>query len=362
MSKFNPKEPYNDLPLLPPEFDFNDLEIWKKVNKANIALSRLSGEAKSIPNREVLIEPLSFREAVASSEIENINTTLDEAFEATYVDEKDLKKEQKETKNYRKALLKGYDLIKKNGFLNTNAFIEIQSLLEPEKPGLRKIPGTSIKNNTTGEIFFTPPVGEDLIRNLLTNFEKYFNQFDDDLDSLIKMAVLHYQFECIHPFYDGNGRTGRILMVLYLSLAKRLELPILFISGYINQHRSEYYKLLRAVTSSNAWKSWVLFILEAVEQQSVKTTESVTGIRELMNKYRELISTKKPKIYTAELVEYLFSFPFYSQSSMMEKLGISARNTALKYFTELKNLGLIKEERYKKEKVYYCPEFHALLK
>lgn len=362
MASFNPNAPYNDLPLLPPDFNFDDLEIWKKVNKANIALSRLSGEAKSIPNREVLIEPLSFREAVASSEIENINTTLDEAFEATYVDEKDLKKEQKETKNYRKALLKGYDLIKKNGFLSTNGFIEIQSLLEPDKTGIRKIPGTSIANQTTGEILFTPPVGEDLIRKLLTNFEKYFNQFDDDVDPLIKMAVLHYQFECIHPFYDGNGRTGRILMVLYLSLAQRLELPILFISGFINQHRSEYYKLLRDVTRSSSWKSWVLFILEAVEQQSIKTTESVTGIRELMNKYRELISTKKPKIYTAELVEYLFTFPFYRQSSLMEKLNIASRNTASKYFSELKEIGVIEEEKYKNDKIYYCPEFHKLLR
>lgn len=362
MNKFNPNEPYNDLPHLPPDFDFNDLEIWKKVNAANIALSRLSGEAKSIPNREVLIEPLSFREAVASSEIENINTTLDEAFQATYIDEKDLKKEQKETKNYRNALLTGYELIKKKGFLNTNSFIEIQSTLEPDKTGIRKIPGVSIKNSSTGEIYYTPPVGEDLIRKLLANFESYFNNFDDDIDPLIKMAVLHYQFECIHPFYDGNGRTGRILMVLYLSLAKRLELPILFISGYINTHRSEYYKLLREVTNSDAWKKWILFILDAVEHQSNNTTIAVAGIRELMYKYREQISQKKPKIYSAELVEYLFSFPFYSQSSMQKKLGIASRNTASKYFSELKELNLIKEEMYKNDKIYFCPEFHDLLK
>lgn len=362
MSKFNPNEPYNDLPLLPPKFDFNDLEIWKKVNSANIALSRLSGEAKSIPNREVLIEPLSFREAVASSEIENIHTTFEEALQTTYFDEPDLKKEQKETKNYREALLKGYNLIKERGFLNTNSFIEIQSHLLPDIPGIRKVPGTQIKNLSTGEVYYTPPVGEDLIRNLLRNFEEYFNDFSDDIDPLIKMAVLHYQFECIHPFYDGNGRTGRILMVLYLCLAKRLDLPILFISGYINKRRSDYNRLIREVTRNGNWKPWIMFILDAVEEQSVKTTESVTGIRELMNKYRDIISSERPKIYSAELVEYLFSFPFYSQSSLMNKLGIGSRNTALKYFTELKTLKLIKEERYKKEKVYYCPEFHELLK
>jgi len=362
MITFDPNIPYNDLPKLPPDFDFDDLEILKKVNKANIALSRLSGEAKSIPNREVLIEPLSFREAIASSEIENIHTTFNEAIQSTYFDEADLKKEQKETQHYREALISGYDLVKKNGFLSTNSFIEIQSVLEPDKQGIRKIPGTQIKNIDTGEVFYTPPVGEDLIRTLLGNFETYFNSFDDDVDPLIKMAVLHYQFESIHPFYDGNGRTGRILMVLHLCLADRLDLPILFISGFINQHRSEYYKLLRDITRNNSWKEWILFILEAVEQQSIKTTESVTGIRLLMQKYREVISSKRPKIYSAELVEYLFSFPFYRQSTLQSKLNIASRNTASKYFSELKDIGLVSEKKYKNEKVYFCPDFHELLK
>jgi len=362
MKKFDPALPYNDSTVLPPNYSFEDLEIWKKVNSANIALSRLSGEAKSIPNREVLIEPLSFREAVASSEIENIHTTIDEAFQTSYFDERELKKEQKETKNYREALFTGYNLIKQNGYLNTNGYIKIQSCLEPDKGGLRKIPGTQIKNQSSGEVYYTPPVGEELIRSLLKNYEDYFNDFSDDIDPLIKMAVLHYQFECIHPFYDGNGRTGRILMVLYLCLAKRLELPILFVSGFINKHRSDYYRLLREVTSNNNWKSWILFMLEAIEEQSNKTTQSVSGIRELMYKYRELINRKKPKIYSAELVEYLFSYPFYSQPSLQKKLGISSRNTAYKYFSELRDLGILQEEKYKKEKVYFCPEFHNLLK
>ena len=186
---FDPNKPYNDLPLLPPNFNIDDIEILKKVNKANIALSKLSGEAKSIPNRQVLIEPLSFREAVASSEIENIHTTLDEAFQVTFVSENELKKEQKETRNYRASLYAGYKLIKEKGFLNTNSFLEIQSILEPDKPGIRKIPVT-IKNTDTGEVFYTPPVGEDLIRSLLKNLEDYFNDFSDNVDPLIKMAVL----------------------------------------------------------------------------------------------------------------------------------------------------------------------------
>lgn len=359
---FDPRKPYDDLPLLPPDYDFDDLDIWKKVNSANIALSRLSGEAKSIPNREVLIEPLTFREAVASSEIENIVTTLDEAFQVTYFTEKELKIEQKETRNYRKALLAGYGIIKEKEFLNTNAIIEIQSKLEPGRGGIRKLPGTQIRNLGTNEVLYTPPEGERVIRDLLKNFDDYLNDFSDDLDPLIRMALLHYQFESIHPFYDGNGRTGRILMVLYLCLAQRLDLPILFISGYINRHRSDYYRLLREVTLNHNWKEWVLFILGAVEEQSLKTTQSVIGIRDLMRKYRETINTQKPKIYSAELVEYLFSYPYYTKATMLKKLGISSRNTAYKYFSELREIGLIEEKRYKKEIIYYCPAFHELLR
>lgn len=255
MNNFNPEQPYNALPQLPPSFNFDDVEILKKVNNANIALARLSGEAKSIPNRHLLIEPLSFREAVASSEIENIHTTFNDAIQATYIDESELKIEQKEIKNYREALLKGYRLVIEQEFLNTNSFITIQSILEPTKPDIRKIPGTKIQNRSTGEILFTPPEGEDLIRKLLKNFEDYFNDTADEIDPLIKMAVMHYQFEAIHPFLDGNGRTGRILMVLYLCMVKRLELPILFISGYINQHKNDYFSLLSEVTHKENWKN-----------------------------------------------------------------------------------------------------------
>jgi len=357
---FDPNKPFNDLPALPPKFNFDDIEILKKVNKANIALSRLSGEAKSIPNRQVLIEPLAFREAVASSEIENIHTTIDEAFQATYLDEADLKIEQKETKHYREALLKGYRLVREQGFLNTNSFITIQSILEPTKPGIRKIPGTHIENKKTKEILFTPPQGEDTIRSLLKNFEDYFNDNENDIDPLIKMAVMHYQFEAIHPFLDGNGRTGRILMVLYLCLVERLELPILFISGYINNNKNEYYHLLREVTSNGNWKDWIIYILNAVETQSLATTRSVVGIRELISKYR-LVIQSKAKFYSAELVEYLFSYPFYSQKTLQAALGVS-RNTASKYFSELELIGVIKSEKYKNDKVYFSPEFHQLLK
>lgn len=359
--EFNPEIPFNDLPEIPPDINFDDTEVLKKVNMANIALSKLSGEAKSIPNRQLLIEPMTFREAVASSEIENINTTLDEAFQTVFFVESDLKKEQKETRNYKEALLKGYNIIKENNFLVTNSIIEIQSILEPTKSGIRNIPGTKIQNRNTGEVIFTPPEGEKLLRDLLKNFENYFNDFTDDVDPLIKMAVLHYQFESIHPFFDGNGRTGRILMVLYLCLAKRLELPILFLSGYINKNKNDYYRLLKEVTTKNNWKEWILYILNAVETQSLATTKSVTGIRELMIVYKELIKLKKPKFPVAEVIDYLFSYPYYSQNSLMKNLGIRSRKTASKYFSELREIGITEEKQYKNDKVYFCRKFHELL-
>jgi len=356
----NNEKPYNLLPFLPPDIDLDDVEILKKVNTANIALSKLEGSSLAIPNRNLLIEPLSVREAVASSGIENINTTVAEIFQAELFPEKIQSKAQKETLHYKDALRVGFALIKKQGFLNTNSFLEIQKILEPNKSGVRKLPGTSIKNSSTGEILYTPPEGEDLIRELLKNYETYFNNFSDNVDPLIKLAILHYQFEAIHPFYDGNGRTGRILMVLYLILSERLELPILFISGFINKNRSDYYRLLNSVTKNGNWKEWILFILNAIETQSLETAKTVSEIKKMHHQYKETIKNKLPKIYTAELVDYLFANPFYSQQSLAQIVG-KERKTSAKYLNSLLNENLIKAFRFKREKIYYCPELLKLL-
>ena len=356
----DPQKPYNHLPLLPPGVNLDDVGILKKVNAANIALSKLEGSSLAIPNRNLLIEPLSVREAVASSGIENINTTVAEIFQAELFPEREQSKAQKETLHYKDALRVGYALIQKQGFLHTNSFLAIQKILEPNKGGIRKLPGTSIKNSTTGEILYTPPEGEDIIRQLLGNYESYFNNFSDDVDPLIKLAILHYQFEAIHPFYDGNGRTGRILMVLHLILAKRLELPILFLSGYINQHRSDYYRLLGDVTKYANWKEWILFILNAVETQATETAEKVTLIKKMHNDYKEKIKDRLPKIYTAELVDYLFANPFYSQQRLSQVVG-KERKTAAKYLNSLLDEKLIEAFKFKQEKVYFCPELLKLL-
>lgn len=358
---FDPLKPYNNLPLLPPKCNFDDVRILKKVNKANIALSKLEASSIAIPNRTLLIEPLSVREAVASSGIENINTTVAEVFQAELFPGKEVTKEQKETLHYRDALRVGYMLIQKNHFLNTNSFLEIQGILEPNKKGIRKLPGTSIKNSTTGEVRYTPPEGEGNIRDLLKNFENYYNDFSDDIDPLVKMAVLHYQFEAIHPFYDGNGRTGRILMILYLILAKRLELPILFISGYINNNRSEYYRLLRGVDSKEGWVEWILFILNAVETQAAETHETIKSIKELQDSYRERMKVELPKIYSADLVEFLFANPFYNQEQLSKRIGVHV-NTAAKYLNSLLEAGFIDSFKHKTAKIYFNEKFLDLLK
>ncbi len=362
MKKFDPKKPFNALPKLPPDFNFDDVDILKKVNLANIALSKLSGIAQSIPNRKLLIEPLTVREAVASSGIENINTTVEEVFQASLFDESKLSKEQKETLHYKDALLTGFEMIENKGFLNTNSFIKIQSVLEPDKKGIRKIPGVKIANLSTRETLYTPPEGEQLIRDLLKNLEDYFNSVDDqDVDALIKTAVCHYQFESIHPFLDGNGRVGRILMVLQLILAQRLQTPVLFLSGYINNNRSDYYRLLREVTSQNNWKEWILYILTAIEVQSKETTSTVMKIKDLMQEYRVDIKSKLPKIYSADLVEFLFSHPFYTQKKLSESMNLN-RNTSLKYLNALLELNFVESFKSKKENVYFSSKFVDLLK
>lgn len=356
---FDPNQPYQDLPLLPPAFELDDVDILKKVNRANIALSRLSGASLAVPNRELLLEPLTVREAVASSGIENINTTVSEVFQAELFPLAEASGPQKETIHYKQALLHGFELVKSQGFLATNSVLAIQEILEPNKPGIRKVPGTKIADQL-GRVFYTPPVGEDLIRKLLKNFDDYFNDMTTEIDPLVRNAILHYQFEAIHPFLDGNGRTGRILMVLHLVLAGRLELPILFLSGYINQNRPDYYRFLRAVTSENAWKSWILYVLRAIEEQANSTSATIHSILALQSSIEGPMRKIKPALPVKDLLIYLFSNPFYTREKVSTVLGVHA-NSALKYLNSLENAGILKSFVHKREKVFFMESFLELL-
>ena len=356
----DPDKPFNGLPLLPPVTDLEDIEILKKVNRANIALSRLNGASLAVPNRELLLEPLSVREAVASSGIENINTTVSEVFQAELFPIAEASEPQKETMHYKQALLFGNGYVRKNGFIASNSIIEIQSILEPEKPGIRRLPGTKIADQVTGKIYYTPPEGEDLIRSLLKNFDDYFNDTTTDVDPLIRNAVLHYQFEAIHRFYDGNGRTGRILMVLQLVLAGRLDLPILFISGFINEHRSEYYSLLSGVTFSKAWKPWILYVLSAIESQALSTAHTIDKMLELRNRIEPRMRQIKPSMPVKEIIEYLFSNPFYSRGKMSSALSVHS-NSSLKYLNALESVSVVQSFTHKREKIFFMKDFLELL-
>lgn len=353
---------YNTLPHIPPKFTFDDIEVLKKVNKANKAVFQLNGLLRTLENPEMILQPLKVIEAVESSGIENINTTISEALQADLFSAEKLTPEQKEIKNYKKALLAGYKKIKEHQILTTNDFIEMQKELGIKHPGIRNLPGTKIGNRTTGETFYTPPDGEAVIRNLLKNFEEYYNNPEDDPDHLIKMAILHYQFEAIHPFFDGNGRTGRILMVLYLVLQGNLISPTLFISQYINKNRSEYYRLLREVTFKDNWKEWVLFILDAVETQATKTNQTIINILELKTDFKKNILPKFTFTYSQELLTYIFSNAFYTQAQLIKNTPIQSNKTAGEYLNTLQQKGILKiVESKTKEKVYYFAELLKLL-
>lgn len=356
---FDPKKPHNHLPLLPTKFNYDKVEILKQVNLSNIALAKLNALASRLPESMLLVSPLLVRESVASSEIENINTTVFEVFEAEVMPEEKQKGAAKEVLSYRKALLTGFDIVRKKGFLSTNDFVKIQSIVEPNKPGIRKL-GVKIANNVTKEVLYTPPEGETLIRDLLANLEKFINNDKDGIDPLIKSAVFHFQFESIHPFLDGNGRVGRIMVILYLIMAKRLDIPVLFLSGYIMKHKKQYYECLQEANKKGDFMDVVMFMLHAVEEQADSTVKTITEIETLMNEFKKVLS-KKTSFYSHEFIQLLFSKPFMTIDYLQTGLELSSRQTASKYLAHMVKLGLFKAKSIGKYKFFYSEKFLNLL-
>lgn len=304
-------------------------QILKKLTIASRQLAELKGVAATIPNQRILINTLSLQEAKDSSEIENIVTTNDELFQNEVHTIKH-NAATKEVLEYRKALLKGYDIIKKSSLLTCNSIIEIQSIIEPNKQGFRKLLGTDLKN-TQGEVIYTPPQHPNTIIELMSELEKFINDdsFSSNLDPLIKMAIIHHQFESIHPFYDGNGRTGRIINVLYLVKENLLDIPVLYLSRYIIQNKAEYYKLLQSVRINDDWERWILFILDAIEKTANFTMYIIQQIKIILQDYKERIRSKY-SFYSQDLVNCLFIHPYTKIDFMMNELKIS-RITATKY-------------------------------
>lgn len=319
---------------LPPTADIETITILKDLNKASRALGELKGVVKKIPNSQILIDTISLQEAKDSNEIENIVTTDDELYKAT-IDTLNVTKEAKEAQSYAQALKLGTEIIQQRELLSINDIKKIQAIVSPNHP-LRKIPGTVLKNPKTQEIVYTPPQNFMEIEGLLSNLEVYINDNSfHDVDSIIKMAIIHYQFESIHPFYDGNGRTGRIINMLYLVQQKLLDIPVLYLSSYIIKNKIDYYRLLQEVRIDNNWEEWIIWMLKGVEITAKETIIVVNNIKELMDEYKSKIRAKY-KFYSHDLINILFKYPYTKIDFIERKLKIH-RNTAGSYLNSLVN-------------------------
>ena len=349
----------NTLNRLPLPQEIETQKVLKKAISANRALANLNGVARIIPNSTILINSLVLQEAKDSSEIENIITTHDELYRAN-LDIESITNEAKEVQNYKEALLRGFSLVSDTKLLLKKHIIEIQEILEQNDAGIRKQAGTNLKNAQTGEVIYTPPQDYETIQELLTNLEIYINE-PNDIDSLINMAIIHHQFESIHPFYDGNGRTGRIINILYLILKDLLDIPVLYLSRYIITHKADYYRLLQEVRTEDKWEEWILYILEAVEQTSLETIELINSISDLMIKIQDKISQELPKIYSKDLVEILFMHPYTKIDFLVDRLNIT-RKTASKYLNELENIGILENIQIKNSKFFINIELFNLLR
>lgn len=332
-------------PSLPLQVDVESKVVLKQAAAAHRRLAELKGLVMTIPNEEILISTLTLQEARDSSEIENIITTQDELFKAELFTDYAVNVSTKEVQNYASALRKGFEAVRKNKILSTKDILKIQKELEGNEAGFRKLPGTALKNAATGETIYTPPQHPDEIISLMDNLEQYINNDElSNFDPLVKMAIVHHQFESIHPFYDGNGRTGRIINILYLVCKDLLQLPILYLSRYVVAHKAEYYRLLQEVRDDDRWEEWILFILKGVEETSIQTIELIKDIKKLMQEYKRKIRNELPKIYSQELLNNLFKHPYTKIDFVMEDVGIQ-RITASRYLDSLVSLNLL--DKYK---------------
>lgn len=355
------EKPFNDLSLLPPPREaIESIKILRQLVSSSVALAELKGLANILPNQNILLNAVILKEATASSEIENVITTQDKLYQALSTTGTQIDSATKEVLRYREAALHGFHFIKQKGFLSTNAIIDIQQVLEGNNAGIRKLPGTALRNAATGDVIYTPPDDHKTILKLMKNLEEYLNA-EDDLSPLIKLAVQHYQFESIHPFYDGNGRTGRIINVLYLIIHGLLESPILYLSSFVIKNKSDYYRLLQEVRIKNNWEEWILYILKGIEQTAKETISQIQEINKLFSSIQEKVKKEAEKSYNKELVELLFEQPYCKIDYVIDRLNVS-RVTASKYLKELEAIGVLESKRVWKETLYINSRLFHLLK
>jgi Fic family protein len=349
------------IPALPLIADVESKVVLKKIALARSALAEMKGSALSIPNETILIRTLSLQEAKSSSEVENIITTQDDIFQSDFYSRTFKTAAAKEVYNYAHALISGFETLKKKGFLSINQILDIQAILVETKAGFRKLPGTELKNEQTGDTVYTPPQDYDTISTLMTNLEKFINDPSlSDLDPLVKMAIIHHQFESIHPFYDGNGRTGRIINVLYLVKEGLLDFPILYLSRYINQNKALYYSLLQKVRTDNAWEEWVLFILEGIEKTALQTTQIIKQIKDLMLSQKRKLRAELKRIYSQDLLNNIFRHPYTKIKFVENDLKVT-RMTATKYLEELVRIGILDKQKLWKDNFYINRALYDLL-
>lgn len=354
------------IPALPLDFDFETKNILRQLSKSNRRLAELKGVALTIPNENILLSSLVLQEALDSSAVENIVTTSDELYRA----ELDIKGEisnaaAKEVLNYRQAMQVGFEMVRKKKLLTLNVVKQIQKELEHNNAGFRTVSGTKLKTSK-GDVVYTPPQTGEEVAKYMSNLEKYINTQElQDIDPLIKMAIIHHQFESIHPFYDGNGRTGRIISILYLVMNDLLDLPILYLSRYITYNKSEYYRLIQEIRDTapdnfNVWEEWIVFMLKGVEETAIETIRLVKSISALMAKYKSILKPLFGKQYKHELINNLFFHP-YTKIEFMERDMAVQRKTAAKYLdTIVQETGLLQKQKLGRSNYYINTELIEL--
>lgn len=373
MNKFDRKIPYNHLPLLPPKADIETKPILRKTISATRALAQLNGTLLNLPNPTLFLDTIYLQEAKASSEVENIITTNDELYKSLVADKKIVNSATKEVLSYKEALWLGMEELSTKPYITTNLCIKIVQCIKQNKATIRNTPGTTL-SNPQGEVIYTPPVGEALIREKLANLENFINEpahsaggedshsgeHGRTIDPLIKMAIMHYQFEAIHPFSEGNGRTGRILLLLYLKLSGLLDTPAIFLSDYIIRNKTAYYTSLRSVTENNVWEDYILYMLDMIEVTSQKGLLRLNKIATAMGKTADEIKKKLPKIYSKDLIEILFRLPYTKRQHLIDE-NIGNPKTVGNYLKLLEENGFLKSVKVGKEKLYLNQKLLSIL-
>ncbi len=356
--KFKPNQPWNDLPSLPPRAELETRPVLKACIGARAALAGLQQATALIPNPAVLINTIPLLEAQASSEIENIVTTTDALFRQAQLDDRAADAATKEALRYRTALRQGFDSLATRP-LSTRTAEEICTTIRNVQMKIRRVPGTTLANSASGVVVYTPPVGEALLRSKLANWERFIHEHEQ-IDPLVRMAVAHYQFEAIHPFTDGNGRTGRVLNLLMLVEQGLLDLPVLYLSRYVNLHKLDYYRLLLDVTRKGAWEPWLLYMLRAVQSTSEWTLAKIGAIRKLSEHTTDFVRARLPKIYSRELIETIFVQPYCRIQNLVES-GLAKRQTAAAYLNALVDQKVLTEQKHGRDKLFVHTKFLTLL-